>query len=103
MLTHIEDFWILKDSGIVIFHYQPKDLSGEGLSSGDKYQGTGVTQETYHVRGDSLPSTHTYINNFRFIGQGPGNNYLVHETWHMTINANGEVTAYVDNYSVECK
>ena len=25
MLEYIEDFWILKNSGIVIFHYQPKD------------------------------------------------------------------------------
>jgi hypothetical protein len=43
------------------------------------------------------------VNNFRIIGQGPGNNYLVHEVFHVTINANGEVTAYVDNFSIECK
>jgi hypothetical protein len=27
----------------------------------------------------------------------------VHETFHVTINANGVVTATVDNFSVECK
>ena len=43
------------------------------------------------------------MNNFRIIGQGPGNNFLVHETFHVTINANGVVTATVDNFSVECK
>src|SRR5438128_141126 len=28
----------------------------------------------------------------RVIGPGPGNNYLVHENLHFTINANGTVT-----------
>jgi len=43
------------------------------------------------------------VNNFRIIGQGPGNNFLVHETFHFTINANGNVTAFVDHFSVDCK
>ena len=45
----------------------------------------------------------TYINNFRIIGQDPDNNYLVHETFHVTVNANGELTAFVDNFSIEWK
>ena len=31
MLTYIDDFWILKDSGIVIFHYQSKDEVDKNL------------------------------------------------------------------------
>ena len=31
------------------------------------------------------------------------NNFLVHENTHVTVNANGEVTASVDNFSVDCK
>ena len=31
MLVHIEDFWILKDSGIVIFHYQSEDEVDKNL------------------------------------------------------------------------
>lgn len=87
----------------VKIHYQPKDLKGTGLESGDKYQGTGVTQETQNLNGIEFPYSYTYVNNFRMIGQGKGNNYLVHETWHITINANGDLTAFVDNWSVECK
>ena len=45
----------------------------------------------------------TFINNFRIIGQGPGNNFLVHENFHLTINANGDVTTVHDNFSVDCK
>ncbi len=84
-------------------HFQPKDLKGTGLTSGDKYQGTGVTQETMNISGKGLPYEFTYVNNFRMIGQGPGNNYLVHETWHVTINANGKLTAYIDNISIKCQ
>jgi hypothetical protein len=43
------------------------------------------------------------VNNFRIIGQGTGNNFLVHETFHITVNADGTMTASVDNFSVDCK
>jgi hypothetical protein len=81
-------------------HSQPQGISGTGLSTGDTYQGTGVTQDHFTI---GLGETFTFVNNFRIIGQGPGNNILVHETFHVTINANGEVTATVDNFSAECK
>jgi len=29
----------------------------------------------------------TFVNNFRIIGQGPGNNFLVHKTLQIKINA----------------
>jgi len=32
-----------------------------------------------------------------------GNNFLVHETFHVTINANGSVTAFLDNFSIDCR
>jgi len=43
------------------------------------------------------------VNNFYMIGQEPNNNFKVHETFHFTINANGEVTAFADNFSVTCQ
>ena len=81
--------------------FQPQGISGVGSTSGDKYQATGITR--YSDNYLNLPYTTTYVNNFRIIGQGPGNNYLVHETYHITINANGELTAFVDNWSIDCK
>ena len=45
----------------------------------------------------------TFVNNFRIIGQGPGNNFLIHENAHLTINANGDVTVTHDNFSAVCK
>jgi hypothetical protein len=83
-------------------HFQPQGISGEGSVTGNKYQGTGVTQSHTNTH-TSLASETTFVNNFRIIGPGPGNNLLVHTTFHVTVNANGEVTADVLNTSVECK
>ena len=38
-----------------------------------------------------------------FIGQGNGNNFLVHDNVHITVNADGTVTPFHDNFSIECK
>jgi hypothetical protein len=81
-------------------HDQPQGVSGVGLTTGDKYQATGVTQDEFTaVAGQE----ETFVNNFRMIGQGPGNNFLVHDNFHVTVNANGDVTASHDNFSIDCK
>ncbi len=87
----------------VKIHDNPQGISGVGQTSGDKYQGTGVTQQEFGGSFINGQSELTFINNFRIIGQGPGNNYLVHVTNHITFNANGVLTADVLNTSVECK
>ena len=81
-------------------HDQPQGISGTGVVTGDKYQATGVTQDEFNT---SFGVEETFINNFRIIGQGPGNNFLVHENFHITINPNGTVTAFHDNFTVDCK
>lgn len=83
------------------FHFQPQGISGVGLTTGAKYQATGITQQRDNFNG--LPFSSTLINNFYMIGQGPGNNFKVHETFHFTVDANGVLTAFVDNFSITCK
>jgi len=82
------------------FHFQPQGITGSGFTTGDKYQGTGVTQGTDNGK---VGFVSTFVNNFKVIGQGPGNNFMIHENFHITVNANGQVTAVVDNFSVKCK
>jgi hypothetical protein len=83
-------------------HFQPQGATGVGLTTGDTYHATGVTQEHFKGSLQNGQFNDTFINNFRIIGPGPNNNLLVHQTIHITINANGEVTSTVDNTSVEC-
>ena len=60
------------------FHNNPQGISGTGLTTGDKYQGTGATQGTFGGSFVNGQFSDTFNNNFRIIGQGPGNNLLVH-------------------------
>ena len=84
-------------------HFQPQGISGTGETTGDKYQATGVTRTSFSMSVQNGQANTTFVNNFRIIGQGPGNNFLVHETAHITINANGTVTVNHDNLSIDCK
>lgn len=81
----------------------PQGLSGVSSESGTLYQGTGVTQSEFKGSLNNGQTSFTFVNNFRIIGQGADNNYLVHENVHVTINANNTLTVDIDNFSIECK
>lgn len=84
-------------------HFQPQGISGTGMTTGDTYQATGVTQDHFSSSLQNGQFNQTYVNNFRIIGHGPGNNFLVHENFHIAVNANGELSTAHDNFSVDCK
>jgi hypothetical protein len=84
-------------------HFQPQGATGVGLVSGATYQATGVTQETDTDNGPGPQFEFTFVNNFKIISQGTTPNFLVHDTVHVTVNNNGEITAEVTNSSVECR
>jgi hypothetical protein len=85
------------------FHFQPQGIVGVGETTGNKYQATGVTLESFKTAFQNGQANLTFVNNFRIIGQGPGNNFLVHETMHITLNAAGFLTVFHDNITVDCK
>jgi hypothetical protein len=85
-------------------HFQPQGIVGTGETTGDKYQATGVTKDTsFKFSFQNGQAQQTFVNNFRIIGQGPGNNYLVHEVAHITFNARGTVAVFHDNLSIDCR
>ena len=85
------------------FQDNPQGVTGTGETTGDSYQGTGITQGVFSGSLVNGQFVYTFVNNFRIIGQGPGNNFMIHENAHLTINANGDVTVAHDNFSVVCK
>ena len=87
----------------IVTHFQPQGISGTGETTGAKYQATGVTETSFTASLQNGQLSSTFVNNFRIIGQGAGNNLLVHETAHITINADGTVTVTHDNFSIDCK
>jgi hypothetical protein len=101
---HVLTHTVVNQSGITEkVHFQPQGIAGIGVDSGDKYQATGVTQQITHTSSDPGVLIISFVNNFRLIGQGPGNNFLVHETVHITANARGVQTASVDNLKLSCR
>jgi hypothetical protein len=77
---------------------EKKDILSE-LAGTASSTPTFETMETYTGR---VGYEYTYVNNFKIVGQGSGNNFMIHETLHLTVNPDGTLTAYVDNYSAEC-
>jgi hypothetical protein len=81
--------------------YNPQGVTGTGLTTGAKYQGAGITRPITNI---TAPGgyTDTFEDIFRIIGQGSGNNLLVHENFHITVNPDGTVTTFHDTFSVTC-
>jgi hypothetical protein len=87
-------------------HAQPGKLTGVGEVTGAKYQGNGVTQSITKDKtscGDGCIIEQHLVNNFRMIGQGPGNNFQVHQNIKVTYNiCTNETTTVVEQESIEC-
>ena len=97
-------FSVTSDSGgglHIDTHSNNEGVWGTGLTTGDKYHATGGNRFSSNTNGAA--SEVTFVNNFQLIGQGQNNNLVIHETVHMTINANGDVTANIFNVDAECR
>lgn len=82
------------------WHSNYQGMAGIGLTTGDKYQA--IAADNYEWNGQvGYESTDTH--NFRLIGPGQNNVLFMYYKLHITVNADGTVTAYHDSYSYECK
>ena len=84
---------------VVVIH-NPQGVSGTGLTTGAKYQGAGTHQDVFNA---TVGVEETTVTIGQLIGQGPGNNLLIHDILHTTVLANGVVTSFHDNFSIECR
>jgi hypothetical protein len=78
-------------------------VSGVGMTTGAKYRASDSEVFVYNGDLSDAPFTTTTISSFNIIGQGKGNNFVLHEAAHFTISANGDTTAQHDYFSVDCK
>jgi hypothetical protein len=102
---HVLIHFTFSDAGgaTIKAHFQPQGAMGVGRVSGATYQATGVTQSTDTDSGPGPQFEFTFVNNFKIVSHGTTANYMVHDTVHVTVNNNGEVTTVVENSSVECR
>ena len=80
----------------------PQGIKGVGETTGDVWQATGETRQNVNASVSSLPYEITFVNNFKLI-DGRGGSFLIHENFHVTINADGTTTASHDNLTFTCK
>jgi hypothetical protein len=89
-----------KGGGFHISLHFHEGVAGFGLTTGATYQASGVATNTFNAK---VGQVSTLVNSLRVIGPGPGNNLLIHEVIHLTINANGVVAAEFFRANQECR
>src|SRR5215211_5830985 len=86
--------------GSEVGHFNYQNVSGVGLTSGTTYRAS--TVDTFRLEAP-FPSDITSVSSFHLISQGKQDNLLVNVLFHITVNANGEVTAFIDDRSIQCR
>lgn len=77
-------------------------VTGIGEVTGDVYHGTGVTRADQNVRLVNGSANATFIDRFDIVGTGGVPGFSVHETTHITFDANRIMTVSFDNLSMTC-
>jgi hypothetical protein len=89
----------LQPDGSVIGHFNYQQVTGVGLTSGIIYHASTVDQLRLAA---PFPSSINSVRAFQLIGSGPNDNVLVRALFHITVNANGEITASIDELTTHC-
>ena len=85
--------------GSVMGHFNYQKVTGLGLTSGTLYRVSAVD----HVRLSApFPSSINSVQSFHLISLGSDSNLLVTILFHITVNANGEVTVTLDDSHAQC-
>lgn len=80
-------------------HTSNQHVTGFGLVTGDEYNVVGV--EGFHLS-SAKGTTQTVHMRTRLIRRGANQNLSVTSAMHITVNANGTVTAQTDRFEIEC-
>jgi len=92
---------LLENAGTVAGHLNYQGVTATGLTSGTIYRATSVDNFRIDLGGSS-PQDVTSTRNIHLVGPGSGDNLLVQIVTHLTVNANGEVTASVEKALSVC-
>lgn len=85
----------------IVFQDNAQGIHGIGTPSGVSYSGS---QHDNFVLNETIGASNvTEEGSFTEISQGSAPNFVVHDLLHITVNADGTVTATVDNFTAECR
>lgn len=84
------------------FVINDKGTTAVGQTSGITWHQVGATRDAQNFRG-SAPVAVSFVNVLNLIGRGSAPDLRIHELFHVTVNANGTVTTFVDRSRTECR
>jgi hypothetical protein len=87
-----------------LVHDNLQGAGGRGVVTGDRYRGVSSSSTTSHNFDPFVGAPYgiTFVQNTRFIGAGPGNNFTLLTRLHVTVNANDEVVRDFFEFTVKC-
>lgn len=80
----------------------PNQVVGVGAETGTKYRAVGGDRENYYNLDGEAPITYTNTDMYNLVSQGGTDNLQIKYTFHVTVNANGELSTEVDHFSAMC-
>jgi hypothetical protein len=80
-----------------------QDVVAKGGTSGDMYHLSGDFWSEQTVHDASYPVVLTVVEVHNAVSAGSAEDFIVHIVRHLTIDANGDVTASVETVSAECR
>jgi hypothetical protein len=80
-----------------------KGSTAVGLTSGTTYHQVGATKDNDILVVDSQPRIVSFVNVLNLIGHGFAPNLLIHESFHLTLDATGGVTVERETERITCK
>lgn len=87
-----------------VLHANYDSLVGTGLTSGTVYHAVATEGATSYDFDPFVGPPYSFTNtrHVRFIGRGPDNDFIIAESVHVTVNAEGVVTADHQDFQVDC-
>jgi hypothetical protein len=83
-------------------HFDFTGLKGASALTGANYVANQISLVNFNVSASTLGFEVTQPITFKLIGQGSAPDEVATGLVHYTINANGELTTYVDSFRVKC-
>jgi hypothetical protein len=83
-------------------HFNSQDVSGVGLSSGNRYRSGEASDSEFNANGVQLALELSFEHQLNLIGQGTAPNLRLREHEHLTVNADGSVTALSAEVVADC-
>ncbi len=81
---------------------QSQGITGVSLLNGTVFRVVGGTRLIVGLDGETAPLIGTFVNSYRLIAPGPNNNFQVQETYHLTVDATGNVRVLLIKAEVRC-